>query len=449
MEKIIFSKFSNDRDPKFCIATKIIETSAGRYVRKEAGGEPARKHVQGIVEHRALLTEKYKDTGIRFAASEPCAEGVRIAWAEGSSYAEYLDGLLMEGRQEECLDSMEQYFEQAFGVSVHDFAENEDTVRHFGKLALSQPVKAVSGVDVDMLFSNVIYRQGEWIDYDYEWFLDCDVPVKFLIYRCLLYYLASSDRMSLLEYGVYERFGIKEEERAALEGMEARFQEYIEGVTVPMWKLYKKIRGTVVDVPPIVERRLKECWAQVYYDSGSGFSEEESRRVLPEEFEKNMFRIRLKCPKGVKVVRFDPAWSYCVLQIGRIEDDSQRALNYKANGNILETGRFVFLHEDPQIWIDAAEDTQWIDLEYHLGIIDLDDSLSQEGLRQQYEDGVRMIGELNGQLEQLRQSEQQMQAELEGKRQELRSMEESVSWKITRPLRAVKQKLRGNVDKEN
>lgn len=441
MEKIIFSKFSNDRDPKFCIATKIIETPAGRYVRKEACGMSARDHVRSIVLHRELLAEKYKDTCIRFAASELCAEGVRIEWVEGDSYAEYLDGLLKENRQEECLDSMEQYFEQAFDTCVNDPTDT---------------AKTVSGVDVDMLFSNVIYHQGEWIDYDYEWFLDCDVPVKFLIYRCLVYYLTSSDRMSLLEYGVYERFGITEEERAALEGMEARFQEYIEGATVPMWKLYKKIRGTVVDVPPIVERRLKECWAQVYYDSGSGFSEEESRRVLPEEFEKNMFRIRLKCPKGVKVVRFDPAWSYCVLQIGRIEDDSQRALNYKANGNILETGRFVFFHEDPQIWIDAAEDTQWIDLEYHLGIIDLDDSLSQEGLRQQYEDGVRMIGELNGQLEQLRQSEQQKQAELqrtqaelEGKRQELRSMEESVSWKITRPLRAVKQKLRGNVDKEN
>lgn len=470
MEKIIYSKFSNDRDPEFCIATKVIETADGRYVRKEACGGRAEGHVRSIAEHRAVLAEKYKDTDIRFAMSEPCPKGVRIEWVQGASYGEYLDGLLREGRTEECVDSMERYFAQAFGAGVHDFAEDEETIRRFGRLALAQPVRAVSGVDVDMLFCNVIYDQGIWTDYDYEWFMDCDVPVKFLIYRCLLYYLTTPQRMCLLEHGVYERFGITAEDRVELEKMEARLQQYVEGTTVPMWKLYKKIRGTVTDVRPIVERRKRECWTQVYYDSGSGFSERESRRVMPEEFASNMFRIRLKCPEGVKVVRFDPAWSFCSLELRKLADDGGRPLDHKANGDMLGEGRFLFLHDDPQIWIDVREDTGWIDLEYRLGIIDLDDVLSQESLRQQREDGLRQIGELNGQLQQSQQREQRLQAELQETRQLLQmrqeellvrqeelqaerrilaEMEASASWKITRPLRAVSRKLRGNAGKEN
>lgn len=490
MEKIIFSKFSNDRDAQFCISTNVIQTSTGRYVRKEACGAPALEHVKKMVINRELLEEKYKDTPIQFAKSELCPEGARIEWVEGNSYAEYLEGLLNEGREEECMDSIAHYFACAFGTGIHDYREDERAISFFGSTVLPSPVKAVSCVDIDMLFSNVIYRQGEWIDYDYEWFVDCDVPVKFLIYRCLLYFLTSSLRMHLVESGIYERFDITKEDKIAFEQMEAHLQQYIEGSTVPMWKLYKKIRGQVIDVRPIVERRLKECWAQVYYDSGSGFSEEESGRMLPEEISKNIFRVRLRRPDGVRVVRYDPAWSSCVLRIRQIEDGRQQQLDYRTNGNALESGCIVFLHDDPQIWIDVSEDVRWIDVEYYLGIIDLDDDLSQKSLLSQYEDGRREIGELSAQLEHVRGEEQKSREEIQALQQKLQieaekldirgrelqttqqdlqnvqqnlqnvqqnlhdvqqklqMMEESLSWKLTQPLRAAKRKLCGNANKE-
>ena len=53
----------------------------------------------------------------------------------------------------------------------------------------------------DCVFSNIVDLNGEWQFVDEEWYWDADIPVDFVLYRCI--------RFCLYEYGVSESSGVE------------------------------------------------------------------------------------------------------------------------------------------------------------------------------------------------------------------------------------------------
>ena len=70
MKEVLFTKYSNERDPRFAIRTSIIEDSKKnkRYVEKTAVTKEAEEHVQNmLVAIYEKLSEYYKDTDVQFS----------------------------------------------------------------------------------------------------------------------------------------------------------------------------------------------------------------------------------------------------------------------------------------------------------------------------------------------------------------------------------------------
>lgn len=71
MERILFTKYSNERAPRFSIRTDIIETDGVRWVRKQACDSKGKAHIANI--HDSFVKLKSLFQGTRIEVNE-CAK---------------------------------------------------------------------------------------------------------------------------------------------------------------------------------------------------------------------------------------------------------------------------------------------------------------------------------------------------------------------------------------
>ena len=94
---------------------------------------------------------------------------------------------------------------------------------------------------------------------DYEWTFFFPVPVKYLQYRCLYYYiLGNTRRERVLGTDLYRTFGITKEEQKQFASMEEHFQQYQLGQYRPYWTLYEEISQGVIDARELVKQESQK-----------------------------------------------------------------------------------------------------------------------------------------------------------------------------------------------
>lgn len=360
-----YVKYSNERNRKFCIRTQIESAEDGcRRVRKLAAYPQAKDHVRGLYEKYRALEADFAGTKLRV---NPCTiegDSAVFPFLTGDTLEEELDELLKKKEFEALLEKIRGYF-GLFAESEETFRMTEGFRKVFGEVFFERPQPCRKISDVDMIFSNAVSVGDGYELIDYEWTFDFPVPVRFLQYRCLHYYiLGNSKRDELVHQNIYERFGITETECVTFAEMEHRFQSYILGAYTPVWKLYDDISEGVLPVLPLIEKERKYAHAmrrvEVYFDDGCGFGTWNWKKYqVPTEGEVSL---RIELPKGTKALRIDPCEAKCVVRIKNLSLKGY-ALFAQANGEQAPNGDYVFDTEDPQLVIP--------ELPYQDGIVEL------------------------------------------------------------------------------
>ena len=360
-----YVKYSNERNRKFCIRTQIETAENGcRRVRKLAAYPQAKAHVKGLYEKYCGLEADLADTKL---CVNPCTiegESAVFPFLTGRTLEEELDELLEKKQFEEILKKIRSYFE-LFSESEETFRMTEGFRKVFGEVFFERPQPCRRISDVDMIFSNAVAAGDGYELIDYEWTFDFPVPLRFLQYRCLHYYiLGNSKRDELVHQDIYGHFGITEAERETFAEMEHRFQSYILGSYTPIWKLYDDISEGVIPVMPMVEKERKYAHAmrrvEVYFDDGRGFGTWNWKKYqVPTEGEVSL---RIELPQGTKALRIDPCEAKCVVRVKHLSLKGY-ALSVQANGEQAPNGDYVFDTEDPQLVIPQ--------LPYQEGVVEL------------------------------------------------------------------------------
>ena len=98
MKEVLFTKYSNERDPRFAIRTSIIEDSKKnkRYVEKTAVTKEAEEHVQNMLVAYEKLSEYYKDTDVQFS---------KCKIKNGVAVFDYIDGDSLGDKFEELVEN--------------------------------------------------------------------------------------------------------------------------------------------------------------------------------------------------------------------------------------------------------------------------------------------------------------------------------------------------------
>ncbi|MCD7955382.1 MAG: hypothetical protein LUG93_06455 [Lachnospiraceae bacterium] len=356
MDKVIFTKYSDERDPRFSIRTDILEENGSRQIRKIPLTDGAKAHVADIYHRYEALRLDLEHSPLRVNPCTVCGDGVRFPFCEGATLEARLDGLLEKGDTETLVREIEDFF-AVFAKTAEPgcdrlFQETSDFSEVFGHLDLPEPLYCREVSDIDMVFANVIETETGPELIDYEWTFLFPVPVKFIQYRCLHYYiLGTSRRESLKELDLYGRFGISPKEQEEFEKMERHFQQYILGDYTPLWKLYDGISEGVMELSQMVtsEKEKKDHrTVEIYFDKGNGYSAADcEKRSVSHD---GPVTVEITPPEGTRAVRVDPCSGKSVVRVFELRQ-GENPLSWTSNGLRAVNGDLIFDTEDPQIYM--------------------------------------------------------------------------------------------------
>lgn len=359
---IIYTKYSNERNPKFRIRTDIIKNADGsRKVRKTAADPAAKGHIEAISCCYHQLKADLDGTGLTVNQCEQSAEGVYFPYLTGMSLETSLDLLWKQKKEDELIREIERYFamfalsSRNSGAKGTEFVQTPEFQEIFGTVSFSEPQLCRKISDIDMIFSNAIICGQGYELIDYEWTFTFPIPVKFIQYRCLHYYLCGNEmRRGLEQLDLYQHFGISEEEQQQFAAMEEKFQQYMLGAYIPYRKLYDAISEGVIDLNTLVKKESTDRhqnMVEIYFDDGRGFGiwNYEKRRSA----EQQRLELQIALPSGTKAVRVDPCSEPCVVRISRLRQ-KENELRYTSNGYTGGNGDLIFDTADPQILFQVS-----------------------------------------------------------------------------------------------
>ncbi|MBD5095952.1 MAG: glycosyltransferase [Lachnospiraceae bacterium] len=464
MKKNIFCKISNDRALEFQITTKIQEDEDGKkFVYKYANFDEGEAHIRKIAENYDRLSEKYAGTEIVFAKACAYEKGIRIEYIEGESFDSVLAELLNTGETEKFAELVDKYFESLF-VDSTEFIPTEQFEKVFGNGQYFEGQPAVRNIDIDGLFANVIYSNGKWIFYDYEWVFDFLVPIEFVKYRIIFLYFMQFISKCDKSIDFYRRFGIDREKNSIYENMEDRFQMYVSGETKSLWKLYadSDICGRVI---PAIKAIMQEDKLnvrkvfQVFYNRGDGYNEENSALIACDEVEDKVMQVEIPVYEDTLSLRIDPAAGLALIRVDVLIDDSGKPLSYTHNGIELKNS-ILFLDCDPQLYISLANtEIKNITMRYALDVLLSEKEFTETeisdvgryincklnelvALKTEKDNLLLCIKDKDRELQDKDRELQDKDRELQDRDKQITDMLSSRSWRITKPLRKLTNLMR-------
>ncbi len=384
-KQVIYTKYSSGRALEFALQTRMIKEETGKLsLYKIAEYPKGQEHIKRIVKAREKLEEFWKEN--KLVQVNQCYlkdEKLFFEYLEGITLEEELDYLVEQGKLKQATEKIKSVLENIIhAVNIIKFQMTTEFQKVFGdnnrnsqsEFILQQEL-AVEIADVDLIFSNLLStKDGTYQVLDYEWTFFFPVPVGYLIFRALHYYLdTSSKRISLKkQFDFYEYFGITKEKRQIYEVMEKNFQRYISGGYVSLAELYQTMGkgGLALDglLGATEIRRM-----QVYLNCGQGFSEENS--FFLESGYKQTINHTISIPEDAIGIWIDPALSACILKDMKLywkrEEEEVLPVKYTTTGFEIEKGCYLFDNSDPKIIIEEIpQGKRQIGISYNISILE-------------------------------------------------------------------------------
>lgn len=370
MGQVIYTKYSNGRGPAFAIRTSMVQEAEGRLLYKESEYPAGEAHIRHIAEAAEALGKSWKDT--EFLVNRCTLEGnrIRLEFLKGNTLEEELDRLVEKGKLEAAEKRILEVIMRIRRTAGCKFQMTPEFAEIFGCQEIPEGTDGVNPADVDMIFSNLFPDENGSIHViDYEWTFFFPIPVDFIIYRALHYYLESASKRKKLKEFVdfYGKVGIMPKQQKIYERMERQFQQYIQEGYVSNGDLYHIMGKDAVPLHELLTDRQKRRM-QIYFNDGSGFREESS--YFLEQGYKEEITESIQIPAGTKEVWIDPVLCDCILKKVKLTWGRGTKAEYQTNGYELESDCYLFGHSDPKLMISSIpEGENQINVSYHISIL--------------------------------------------------------------------------------
>lgn len=432
-EEINYSRYSNERSEGLRIRTDILDGA----VRKMAYDEKSEGHIQSLIKWEEKLNQQL--TPLEFLNKEVCTNkilksdksSVTFEFIKGNSLEQLLDKLLSEGKQKEAKELLLEFCRQLYNQKeLAEFKITPDFEKVFGMLdedrmkllSKSENLKLAAPVtDIDMICQNVLIGDKVFV-IDYEWTFDFEIPVGYLIYRILFFYLEFQNRKACFEEDLYALLGIDEELKKLFARMETGFQQYVQGDTKLISDSYYE-----VGKPVLLQEQLKkyltvleQSAVKIVLNTGNGVREE-IRECKKDSGGILSFTIDFE-PGEVQDIKIFPGIKNAFIRVCMLKEDEtgSKEIGFTSNGLMFNQILGMFDREaEIQITDIGAEVYRiYISLE----VVGLSDTFVVESKRSILE----------------------LRETLSNREKQLHDLLNSASWRLTKPLR----KLKGNKENE-
>lgn len=482
MERIIYSKFSNDRKSEYKIRTDIVQDDKGkRSVRKYALSSESREHIRRISEYGKLLSKQFSDSILSFNKGELFDDYIELEYVEGSTLSMVLDELLEKSDTDSFLLLLKKFEKALRTVADKSFCPealegavvasgcNDSFIDVFGEAYelkngefFSMPLN-----DIDLIFDNIIVADDKWTVLDYEWSFPIPVPVDFILFRCAHYYSLRGRERTLYEKGIdiYTELGIDKRYLECFENMEKAFQAFVKKGHESLADIKGNSKNQIIYPVLLHESEINRI-EKLVFSTVFEYKDEEKLKVhdinvirekghiIP--IDENVCDIRTDETKGfvryvieadvekaqqISIARLIPGRRSCYARVvefkGIYENGESYDIAYAGNGRSTDNIGFSFLTDEPQLWTDDFRDG----VKKLRIVIDIV-AIPEDGLCvafEKMEEIDRLRSEIwagESLIKELKESNEKYAAKLD-------SITASLSWKITKPIRSVKNKFGG------
>ncbi|MCR8745454.1 hypothetical protein [Romboutsia lituseburensis] len=401
MKNIIYSKYTNERNLNFQIRTSIIKNKDGtKTVEKVALNKISILHLENIYKNYKILNKKYCfNEQIKVNKCKINKNKLEFEYIEGISLNEILDKLLLDGRYDLAVLKIKEFIEVIYKTSGKSkkFEKTEKFIEFFGDLNFPNNIESLEVNNIDCIFSNIIIND-KWNVIDYEWVFEFPIPIKYCIYRALNNYINTEIGSKLKSIDIYSIFGFNKDELEIYNKMECNFHNKV--MINSQFSQGEKYYFENMIEP--FQNIIRNRYTQVFYNTGNGFNEKESYYIKEENFIGKNSYFKIKINDNMKGIRIDPVSTNCEIDINKINiiDNFKNKINIKdkvlINSNIKKKDKHIFLHNDPQIYINLEDynifNVQYIDIDLIINDIDFN-------IYNYYVDQQDYIRELNVDIE--------------------------------------------------
>lgn len=426
-EELRYCRYSNERRKELRIRTDILPNA----VRKVAYQQASISHIQDLCKWEEKLNQQL--TLVRFMGRQVAVnhiikreqDCVYFEFVEGESLEQHLDKLLLQGQVESAKALLLSFCkllntQPELGL----FEETEDFHKVFGKLDERRLRRVMEGdvpfyasqvTDIDMICQNVLISDGITV-IDYEWTFDFPVPVDYVIYRILFFYLEFQNRKSLFGgFDFYEALSITEDKKKLFEGMEASFQKYVQGDVTLLGDAYFAQGKPVLAMGQLKRQlqQLEESQIEIRMQTKKGLCRE--YRSFKED-EKGVVAFTIDVQEELLQVSILPGFSNGMMRICLLQENREgsKPLGFTANGTAINP--ILYLFDEPAC-IEVCQLMPGVNRIYvSLEVVALPDTFVVES-KKSFSDFMQIAANREEQLE---------------------ALKNSLSWKITKPLRKIK-----------
>ena len=443
-DRIIFSKFSNDRNPAYKIRTDIYKKDGRREVYKVGTSDAGDEHIRKMDKLYEGLQTQAENTIFDINKSRLTSSGLEL---------EYISGETLESKLDEALHSKDnwlfsrmvmEYQDEVWNMAKEDFVPTDKYYEVFGENAYTGPAKSMKISNIDMIFPNILVNGDKWTVIDYEWSFDFPIPVNFVLYRTIHYYIYTGRDKLLNDMDIESLFSMMGVDRSFEEvylSMERSFQNFIIRNNTPLWKLYEIMGRLVLDMPGAADRMVKNLPSVIMIKKDETT---ETRQLITEQSQDGVTKAVLGVNDEIKTLLYCPAQQSCVVKMISVKAYTSSGEEYEPayiySGISYEDNVIFFKEDNPHIITDdIREGTEKIVFNYKLvtcgkGMKDDFDKLF--GL---FPERNSLKAEKENIIEEDYREVVELQERLEQAENELNAMRNSTSWKVTEPAR----KLRG------
>ncbi len=335
---ITYAKFSNDRASKYAIQTRMAKNPDGvTEVQKLPCTEEAKAHIENMQRAYGILSERYAGTRIDIN---------RYRKIEGGGIGfEFCSGKTLESLLDECLDRGDM---QGFRALIDEYMK-----------WLSYGDDNSAATNIDFIFPNILVDGDRWHIIDYEWTFYGKLSARDIAFRAFYNYaLGGEGRERCRELLFGEILGLSDDEVQKAVGEESRLQSDIGGSGVSVDGMREVIGNRAYEFSGMLELCRfadNKYMAQLFYDYGEGFSEENSEKLQGCFAEEKYLSIVHEIPENVLRVRIDPCSYACAANIQSVKlgDKTYSNDELEINGFWHPCGSVVFDTDDPNITINA------------------------------------------------------------------------------------------------
>lgn len=356
---IVYTKFSqHNRASNYQVKTSIEKTSNQFVVKKQALCMDGQAHILHMEQAYEKLSKQYALSRLSFVSCKIENNEAVFAYAGGTSLEDILYAYAKQGNWKSLIHQIEDYFSVLFAPAYEtSLLPLDKRDRIFGE-QLPGKQMVLANANIDALFSNVKGDHAYQM-FDYEWMMDFEMPIDFIKYRCLFYFIQGNDACRNMD--LFSLFQLSKEQVEYYCHMEECFQIYVRKEKKTDEQLYTQLGQLSIhkeDIIRLAERENKRKTMQVYFDYGEGFYEQNSVRLSLQD-DGVSSRLCFASDVQVKHIRIDPMEEFGIVHITQIYAvDAGRSLckdlEFKTNGKHIGDGYYLFLTNDPMIEITSS-----------------------------------------------------------------------------------------------